>query len=59
MKLHDMPGSISGSQMNLMFERRIVDGMSDKERTRAITIIAQLMMQAAGLTVEELDDDRR
>jgi hypothetical protein len=33
--------------------------MSDMEREEAITTLARLLMQAAGLIVEELDDDRR
>lgn len=33
--------------------------MNDVERTEAISALAQLLMQAAGLIVEELDDDRR
>lgn len=33
--------------------------MSEAERTEAITTLAQILMQAAGLIVEELEDDRR
>jgi len=44
--------------MSLMFEPRKVDGMRDVERAEAIATLAQLLMQAAGLIVEELDDDR-
>ena len=55
---HDTPVPSSGRQMSLMFEPRKVDGMSDVERAEAITTLAQLLMQAAGLIVEELDDDR-
>jgi len=57
MKHYDTPRS--GRQMSLMFEPRKVDGMSDVERAEATTMLAQLLMQAAGLIVEELDDDRR
>jgi hypothetical protein len=49
----------SGRQMSLMFEPRKVDGMNHAERAEAITTLAQILMQAAGLIVEELDDDRR
>lgn len=59
MKQHDAPAPTSGRQMSLMFEPRKVDGMSDAERTEAITSLAQILMQAAGLVVEELDDDQR
>ncbi len=59
MKQRNVPGLASGRQMSLMFERRIVDGMNDEERTGVTTTLAQILMQAAGLTVEELEDDRR
>lgn len=59
MKQHDAPVSTSGRQMSLMFEPCKVDGMNDAERAEAITTLAQVLMQAAGLVVEELDDDRR
>ena len=59
MRQHDTPVPTSGRQMSLMFEPRKVDGMNDVERAGAITTLAQLLMQAAGLIVEELDDDQR
>lgn len=59
MKQHDMPVPSSGRQLSLVFEPRKVDGMNDMERAEATTTLAQLLMQAAGLIVEELDDDRR
>ncbi|MCF8710468.1 hypothetical protein [Rhizorhapis sp. SPR117] len=45
--------------MRLIFEPRRVDGMNDAERAKAITSLAQILMQAAGLVVEELGDDGR
>ena len=59
MKQHDTPVAGSGRQLSLVFEPRKVDGMNDEEREEAITTLAQLLMQVAGLIVEELDDDRR
>jgi hypothetical protein len=59
MKQHNTAVQSSGRQMSLMFEARKGDGMNDVERTEAISALAQLLMQAAGLVVEELDDDRR
>jgi hypothetical protein len=44
--------------MSLMFEPRKLDGMSRGEREEVIVILAQILMQAAGLAVEELDDDQ-
>ena len=59
MKQHNAPMPLLGKQMTLMFEPGKVEGMTDVERSAAITILAQIPMQAAGLIVEELDDDRR
>lgn len=59
MNKHDTPGPASGRQMSLIFEPRRVDGMSDAERAKAVITLAQILMQAAGLVVEEFGDDRR
>lgn len=58
MNKYDTPALISGRQMSLIFEPRRVDGMSKPERTKAVTALAQILMQAAGLVVEELGDDQ-
>lgn len=58
MEKYDVPALTSGRQMSLIFEPRRVDGMSEAERTKAVITLAQVLMQAAGLVVEELDDDR-
>jgi hypothetical protein len=59
MKQHNVPVTLMGKQMSLMFEPGKVEGMTDVERSVAIDTLAQILMQAAGLIVEELDDDRR
>ena len=59
MKKHDAPAPTFGRQMSLIFEPKMLDGMSGTERTKAATTLAQILMQTAGLVVEELDDDRR
>jgi len=59
MNKHDAPALTSGRQMSLIFEPRGVDGMSEAERTKAVITLAKILMQAAGLVVEELDDDGR
>lgn len=59
MKQHNAPVPVMGKQMSLMFEPGQVEGMTDVERSAAIATLAQILMQAAGLIVEELDDDRR
>lgn len=58
MKKHDAPAPTLGRQLSLMFEPRKLDGMDDTERAAAAITLAQILMQAAGLIVEELDDDR-
>ena len=59
MKQHNAPVPTAGRQMSLMFEPRKVDGMNETERAEVTIALAQILMQAAGLIVEELDDDRR
>lgn len=58
MKQHNAPVPTSGRQMSLMFEPRKVDGMNAVERAEATMALAHLLMQAAGLIVEELGDER-
>jgi hypothetical protein len=48
----------SGRQLDLIFKTRTLDGLSDKDRKKAISTLACLLMQAAGLAVEELNDDQ-
>ncbi|WP_054007387.1 hypothetical protein [Cypionkella psychrotolerans] len=59
MKKHDAPAPTLGRQMSLMFEPRKLDGMDVTARAKATITLAQILMQAVGLVVEELDDDRR
>ncbi|WP_339485076.1 MULTISPECIES: hypothetical protein [Pseudomonas] len=59
MKQHDAPAPTSGRQMSLIFEPSRVDGMSDAERAKVVLTLAQILMQAAGISVEELADDKR
>lgn len=58
MKPRNTPVLASGRQLNLIFETRKLDGLSDKDREKAISTLARLLMQAAGLVVEELNDDQ-
>lgn len=46
-------------QMNLLFDRRRLGGLDPHDRDKVISALAQILMQAAGLDVEELDDDKR
>ena len=45
--------------MNLLFDTSSLDGLASSERDKVISMLAQILMQAAGLSVEELDDDER
>jgi len=59
MKYRNMPAPTLGRQMNLQFEPRRLEGLDDAERSKAVSTLAQILMQAAGLVVEELGDDQR
>jgi hypothetical protein len=45
-------------QLNLLFEPSRLTGFSLLDRNKARILLAQILMQAAGLSVEELDDDK-
>lgn len=49
----------SGRQTNLLFDSMRLEGLGPHERGKVISALAQILMQAAGLDVEELDDDER
>jgi site-specific recombinase XerD len=53
-----LPSTIAGRQMNLLFDAKRSEGMSAAERDKVVLILAQILMQATGLKVEELDDDK-
>ena len=54
-----LPVTTSGRQMNLLFDTRRSEGLTSLERDKVISTLAQILMQAAGLSLEELDDDKR
>jgi hypothetical protein len=58
MTYHKLPSTIVGRQMNLRFDAKRSEGMSSGERDKVILMLAQMLMQAAGLCVEELEDDK-
>lgn len=53
-----LPSTMAGRQMNLLFDAKRSEGMSSAERDNVVLILAQILMQAAGLNVEELEDDK-
>lgn len=54
-----LPAPAPSRQMNLLFDTKRLEGLSSLERHKVASVLAQILMQAAGLSVEELDDDRR
>ena len=53
-----LPSTVASRQMNLLFDAKRSEGMSSAERDKVVLILAQILMQAAGLKVEELGDDK-
>jgi hypothetical protein len=53
-----LPSTVASRQMNLLFDAKRLEGMSPAEQDRVVLILAQILMQAAGLKVEELEDDK-
>lgn len=53
-----LPSPIAGRQMNLVFDAKRSEGLSPAERDKVVLILAQILTQAAGLNVEELEDDK-
>ena len=51
-----LPSAIASRQMNLLFDAKRSEGMSSAERDKVILILAQILTQAVGLNVEELED---
>ena len=54
-----LPAAVPGRQMDLLFEGSRLDGLDALERNKVVSTLAQILMQAAGVRVEELDDDKR
>ena len=54
-----VPAPVPGRQMNLLFDNNRLEGLASPERDKIVSALAQILMQAAGLSVEELDDDKR
>jgi len=49
----------SPRQLSLLFDSKRLAGLSTTERNKVRLVLAQILMQAAGLIVEELGDDGR
>ena len=57
MKLRDLPTVIAGRQLSLSFDSKRLEGLEALERGKVASALAQILMQAAGVRVTELDDD--
>lgn len=57
MKFRDLPTAIAPRQMSLLFDGDRLEGLEVLERSKVVAVLARLMMLAAGLRIEELDDD--
>jgi hypothetical protein len=59
MRPFKLPVVVPGRQMNLLIEDSRVEGLGVLERNKVISTLAKILMLAAGVRVEELDDDKR
>lgn len=58
MRQYDVPAPTTGAQMSLVFGPRRLDDLSSEERAKARLALARMLMQAAGVVVEEVSDDQ-
>jgi hypothetical protein len=59
MKSLRLPAMAPSRQMNFLFNNSRLEGVTSAERDKIISALTQILMQAAGLSVEELEDDQR
>lgn len=57
MKFRDLPTAMVGRQMILLFDSDRLEGLEALERSKVASALAQILMLAAGVRVEELNDD--
>ena len=58
MKLRSLPTAMACRQMNLSFDSNRLEGLEVLERDKVASALAQILMQAVGVTIGELDDDK-
>ena len=58
MTFRDLPTAPAPRQMSLLFDGNRLEGLEVLERSKVATALAQMLMLAAGVRVEELDDDK-
>lgn len=57
MKSRALPTAIVSRQMILLFDSSRLEGLEALERSEVASALAQILMQAAGVRIEELNDD--
>ena len=58
MKQPKLPTPAPSRQMSLLFDTSRLEGLGPVDRDKAVSALAQILMQAAGVQVEELADDQ-
>jgi hypothetical protein len=58
MKFRDLPTAIAHRQRSLLFDSNRLEGLEALERDKIAAALAQILMQAVGVRIEELDDDK-
>ena len=53
------PAAVPDRQISFLFERDRLEGVNAQERDQIVAALAQVLMQASGFDIEELDDDER
>jgi hypothetical protein len=59
MKSVRLPAAALSRQMNFLLDNSRLEGVASAERDKIISVLAQILMQAVGLSVEEFEDDQR
>ena len=59
MKSLRLPAAAPSRQINFLFDDSRLEGVASAERDKIISVLVQILMQATGLSVEELEDDQR
>ena len=57
MKCHNSPTTRAGRQKSLLFDSDRLEGLEALDRDKVVIALAHILMQAAGLRVEETEDD--
>ena len=57
MKWHDMLTARARRQTSLLVDSNRLEGLEALDRDKVVTALAHILMQAAGLRIEEIDDD--